>query len=377
MKTNKLIIFSAIAALIAGVFCGCSDWTEPEARDLTQHFPDSYYENLKAYKQSDHSISFGWFGGWNPVSASTAMSLMGIPDSVDLVAIWTPFIPTEDQKADMKAVREKKGTRVVVTTLLTNIGLNATPEEVTADAADNDEIVRLRRLYWGWTDDATAEEIETAIRKYANALIDEVLANGYDGLDIDYEPSYAGHYGNIVNDYNRISEQGDIYADTTPAERVFWFVDECGKRLGPKSGSGKLLIVDGEVHGMPASTADYFDYYILQTYSLFNQSNLDDRLSRVVTAFSSVLDAETITRKLIVTENFEPSAISSNGGVTWTLNDGTMVNSLQGMALWEPYTGVRKGGVGAYQMQNDFKNDCYYYYRQAISTMDRMNKANQ
>lgn len=370
MKMNRKKIFSALTAVAVALFCGCSEWTEPEPRDLTQPFPDSYYADLKAYKASDHSLAFGWFDGWNPVSASTAMSLMGIPDSVDLVAIWSPFMPSEEQKADMRAVREKKGTKVVVTTLLTDIGLNVTPEEVTADAADNNEIIRLRRLYWGWTDDASAEEIETAIRKYANAVVDAVLANDYDGLDIDFEPSYAGHFGNIVNNYNRIPEQGEIYAGTTPDQRVNWFVEECSRRLGPKSGSGKLLIVDGEVHSMPVETIDCFDYFILQTYTLFSQTNLDDRLSRVVSAFDEMLDAETITRRLIVTENFESASISAAGGITWTLSDGTKVNSLQGMALWEPYTGVRKGGVGAYKMQNDFKNDCYHYYRQAIATMN-------
>lgn len=370
MKMNRKNIFPAIAAVVVGLFSACSDWTEPEARDLTQRFPDSYYADLKAYKASDHSIAFGWFDGWNPVSASTAMSLMGIPDSVDLVAIWSPFTPSEEQKADMRAVREKKGTKVVVTTLLTNIGLNATPDEVTADAASDAEIIRLRRLYWGWTDDASAVEIEAAIRKYANAMVDLVLANGYDGLDIDYEPSYAGHYGNLVNDANRIPEQGDIFAGTTARERVNWFVEECSRRLGPKSGSDKLLIVDGEVQSMPVETIDCFDYFILQTYTLFNQSGLDTRLGLVVSAFDEKLDAEEITRRVIVTENLESADIAGNGGITWTLGDGSKVNSLQGMALWEPYTGVRKGGVGAYKMQNDFKNDCYRYYRQIISTMN-------
>lgn len=359
-----------MTAMAVVLFCACSEWTEPEARDLKQSLPDSYYADLKAYKASDHSLAFGWFDGWNPVSASTAMSLMGIPDSVDLVAIWSPFTPSEEQKADMRAVREKKGTRVVVTTLLTDIGLNVTPEEVTAGATTNNEIIRLRRLYWGWTDDASAAEIETAIRKYANAMVDAVLASGYDGLDIDFEPSYAGHSGNIVNDYERIPEQGKIYAGTTPAQRVNWFVEECSRRLGPKSGSDKLLIVDGEVYSMPVETIDCFDYFILQTYKLSSQTNLDDGLSRVVSAFDGTLSAEQITRRLIVTENFESASIAAAGGIPWTLSDGTEVNSLQGMALWEPYTGVRKGGVGAYKMQNDFKNDCYHYYRQIISTMN-------
>lgn len=76
------------------------------------------------------------------------------------------------------------------------------------------EQVRLMREYWGWTDDADAAQIEAAIRKYANGLVDEVLKYGYTGLDLDYEPGLGSyHNGNIVMNQ---SQQGDIYAGTSP-----------------------------------------------------------------------------------------------------------------------------------------------------------------
>lgn len=314
MKKN-IIRLSALL-LAAAPLAACDDWTEPEAQDFTQRFPESYYENLRAYKASDHSITFGWFGGWDPKAATTGSSLMGIPDSVDLVANWASFYLTEEQKAEAKAVKAKKGTDVVVTLLLMDIGRTITPDEVTAGITGKDEISPAMRHYWGWSDDADAAEIEAAIRKYASAVVDVVLENEYTGLDLDYEPSYSDHLGNIVND---LPSQGDIYAGTTPAERTFWFVDECGRRLGPKSGSGKLLIVDGEVAKMPVGTIEYFDYYILQTYSLSYQSNLDTRLGAVISAFSGVLDEKTITNRTIVCENFEPEALWKNGGSTYVL----------------------------------------------------------
>lgn len=371
MKMNRKKIFSALAAVTVVLCSACSEWTEPEARDLTQRLPESYYANLRAYKASDHSIAFGWFGGWNPDAATTASSLMGIPDSVDLVANWSSFYLTESQRAEVRAVKEKKGTDVVVTILLMNIGRTITPDEVTAGVADNNEITRLQRHYWGWSDEATAAEIEAAIRRYASAIVDGVLENGYTGLDLDFEPSYSDHKGNIVNN---LTAQGDIYAGTTPAERVNWFVDECSKRLGPKSGSGKLLLVDGEVHNMPVETIDCFDYFVLQTYTLTRQSSLDEsRLARLITAFGEVLDEKTITNRTIVTENFEPESLWKTGGFAkCELPDGTTTNSLQAMAEWQPANGYRKGGFGAYQMQNDFKNNCYKYYRAAIQAMNRL-----
>ena len=219
----------------------------------------------------------------------------------------------------------------------------------------------------------SAAQIEAAIRKYANGLVDEVLKYGYTGLDLDYEPGLGSyHNGNIVMNQ---SQQGDIYAGTSPSQRTTWFVDECSKRLGPKSGSGKLLIVDGLVSSMPKETIECFDYYILQTYALTAQSSLDSyRLAGLVNAFGDIIDEETITNRTLVTENFEPEAMWKYGGTSCRLPDGTYTNSLQAMALWQPANGFRKGGIGAYQMQNDFKNDCYKYFRAAINAMDKLEK---
>ena len=47
-----------------------------------------YYEQLRAYKQTDHPVAFGWFGNWVGAGASLENSLRGLPDSVDFVSIW-------------------------------------------------------------------------------------------------------------------------------------------------------------------------------------------------------------------------------------------------------------------------------------------------
>lgn len=63
--------------------------TGPNPRQRIFEMPgNDYYENLRAYKRSEHSVAFGWFGGWTGVGASMVGSLMGLPDSVDFVSIW-------------------------------------------------------------------------------------------------------------------------------------------------------------------------------------------------------------------------------------------------------------------------------------------------
>ena len=140
---KKKIISLMIAVLAAGAFVSCSDWTEPEARDFTQHKPASYYENLRAWKaDKSHPIAFGWFGGWDPTGATTATSLMGIPDSVSLVANWATFSLTPEQMEEVVQVKKLKGTDVVVTILLTNVVAKATPE------AEQNEADYLKAYYF-------------------------------------------------------------------------------------------------------------------------------------------------------------------------------------------------------------------------------------
>ena len=77
---KKKIISLMIAVLAAGAFVSCSDWTEPEARDFTQHKPASYYENLRAWKaDKSHPIAFGWFGGWAIIVADVIVGTTDEP----------------------------------------------------------------------------------------------------------------------------------------------------------------------------------------------------------------------------------------------------------------------------------------------------------
>ena len=62
MKKRYLNI--VVFALFVSMLWGCSDWTKPEAEDFFEMPGNDYYENLRAYKRSEHSVAFGWFGGW-------------------------------------------------------------------------------------------------------------------------------------------------------------------------------------------------------------------------------------------------------------------------------------------------------------------------
>lgn len=356
---KKTFIYMFALVMMLGFVASCSDWTDTEIKnptDLTHtNKSEAYYKQLREYKKSDHEVAFGWFGNWVGAGLSLENTLQGLPDSVDFVSIWgNAFNLSTERKTDLKYVQEVKGTRALLCFIVDNIGTQLTPADT--DPAD----------FWGYktADDATAEEKtearNSAIRKYANALCDSIDKYGYDGFDWDYEP----HYGSPGN----IAGQAD-------AEAVF--IEEMSKRIGPKSGTGRLFVIDGEPQSVNCNYGQYFDYFIVQAYSCGSYANLDSRLNSTISNFARAendedkLSAEEVAKKYIVTENFENYAKA--GGVNFTTRDGNTVPSLIGMAGWKPVIDgktVQKGGCGSYHMEYEYsvsgKSVTYPWLRQSI-----------
>src|SRR5688572_9298598 len=127
----KLISFLSLVSLLILVI-GC---TKQKALDIQKPFTydEQYYENLRAYKKTDHTICFGWYAAYAPIAGSTGYKdpaswgerIIGLPDSMDIVSLWMG-IPSNDPNDDGYApiaykdlweVKEKKGTRFVVPTI--------------------------------------------------------------------------------------------------------------------------------------------------------------------------------------------------------------------------------------------------------------------
>ena len=82
------LLYIVLISLATTSLIGCSDWTESEAKTFPESIvSDEYYTALRAYKQTDHQVAFGWFGGWSGEGAYMKSSLAGIPDSVDIVSL--------------------------------------------------------------------------------------------------------------------------------------------------------------------------------------------------------------------------------------------------------------------------------------------------
>lgn len=335
MKKQNIISLLLIATVVLGGFTACS--TEIEALNIVQPEVKSeqYYADLRAYKQrKDHEVFFGWFGGWNANSPNMVNLLRSVPDSVDIISIWSGT----HSKEDIEYVQNVKGTRVTFTIFAHKI-----PEQFMGGEK---------------RDQVTREGIEA----YAVALVDTMKKYGYQGIDLDYEPGYADPAGGPFTG----PLVGPSYVYPNYKDNMEIFVKKLGEFIGPKSGTSHLLIIDGVPYDVKPELAEYFDYGVVQSY---NSRGYEDLQNRFNMAASNGWKPE----QYIFAETFEGGRYA-NGGVNHRLRTGEIVPSLIGMAHFLPeYKGklaTRKGGCGTYHMENDYHSTPNYKYtREAIQIM--------
>ncbi|RYE36273.1 MAG: hypothetical protein EOP48_29740, partial [Sphingobacteriales bacterium] len=127
MKKN-IIRWCFLSFAVLLVLAGCEKQNMPRALEIQKPFKytDKYYENLRAYKKSDHQLAFGWFADYSQ-SFSFGLHFKGLPDSIDIVSLWggIPSMRQNDPKdsvtsynptayEEMRYVREVKGIKMVV-----------------------------------------------------------------------------------------------------------------------------------------------------------------------------------------------------------------------------------------------------------------------
>jgi hypothetical protein len=366
-KTLKISLLFALAG--CAFFTGCSDWTAVEPIDFNNvdlnasNKTDEYYAALREWKNTPGlPQTFVWFDNWNGVSPTGENSLRGLPDSVTIASNWgghPKFDLSPERKADMKYVQEVKGTKVVVTLFSAKIG-DDVPHQNVFDVPD---------------DSSDPAEIGPAIRAYAEAIYDQVIASGYDGYDWDYEP-LGGADPTAYLWKNKA--QSKLFVE----ELSYWFgkgaTDPTRDRGGRKPAKpGLLFLIDGEVgirgRMAPDWLSYYVDYFVLQAYGSTTPSSLRSRVTGVIVDMANWIANGTITkeevvRRTILTENFESYA-NTGGGIL-----------VQSQYIYDDEIEQQIGGFGIYRVGFDYnqsKGDYngspeYYYLRQGITNIYRI-----
>ena len=339
----KLISFFALLAAICFV-TGCN---KEKALEIQKPYTydEQYYENLRAYKKTNHTLCFGWYAAYAPIAGATGYKdpaswgerIIGVPDSMDIVSLWMGIPSNDSTKSsyapiaykDMLFVREKKGTRFVAPTI-----------------TRMNHVITLKD---GTEYDLSQNKNDAGIAVYAQHLVDQVLDADIDGVDLDYEPA------------------GDWLQGTNFTK----FVQYIGQYFGPKGMyPEKLLIIDFYSQAPPSGTGEYANYFIRQAYS---QGTGGIQTASNLQSYYNAVQSNVPPGKFIVTENF--GDFSENGGTPFTeangnlyTTDGSRMYSLEGMARWNPTQG-KKAGFGAFYFGRDYYSKSgvpYYNMRRCI-----------
>ena len=328
---KNILKYAAVLLLAGSALSGCETETTPE-RKIVQHpdqqtplvRDDADYARLRAYKKTKHKVAFGWFGSWNPDNSSRMATLNHAPDSMDIISIWSQWHSlTPAQMKDKEFVQKVKGTKVTYT-----IFSDKMPEPFATMYAE---------------DPYSDEAIEAYAKAYCKDSMDKYQ---YDGIDLDYEPGF-GASGPFVGHDN---------------ENFKRLILAMSQYVGPRSGTGRLFMIDGVPYAVHKEIADCFDYGIVQAYYSSSYTDLQNR-------FDNAYNKGWKPEQYIFAEDFEKGW--QNGGVNHRMRNGQTVPSLFGMAYFNPDQGTG-GGFGAYHMEYEYgHNDMVYkFMRQAIQLVN-------
>jgi hypothetical protein len=326
-KKNIGFLFGVLLLLQA-----CSKQNNPEPLDFKALNPivhsEEYYANLRAYKKSDHAVAFGWWGfsGSTVLKADMTYRYEALPDSMDIISLWGG-IPYGDAFEEMQSVRKKKGTKFVM------VAFGGAVE---------------RRMKSSFPE-LSKTDIMAAIDSVAKSISDEIDSRQIDGFDLDYEPDY-GDPSMFGDDRGR--GRSGYTSDDPHTQRLF---KALSKYMGPKSGTDKILIIDGQ---FDIGIEPYINYLVQQAYNSSGPGALQQRYDGF--GGSGILPS----KKFIVTENMQDHG---GFGARYIYN-GVDIGSVTGMAMWNPTQG-RKGGFGGFIIDSDYGSrpaNTYYYIRRGI-----------
>nr|WP_295874808.1 glycoside hydrolase family 18 [uncultured Chitinophaga sp.] len=324
MKKTQLATFLSCALSITSCTKqGADKIIGQAAMDGTSH----HLENLKAYKSGPHPLMAGYFNKLEETGEQGFASLRNIPDSVDIVDIFTNMHRSNEKlwakkdaiKKDIALLKEK-GTKVVNGFWMTDYErykhADGTP------LGDNEKDYAL----------------------FADSVYFYSVEWGLDGVDMDMEPFI-------------------IY----PKAKTIGILNALSKRFGPQSGNKNLFIFDtdqksgSEIFNIFNETKANYDYVFFQSYNCHGDYWHGD-----AAALTATMDS--------YTKNFDKKKFLAftNGQKTcaWDMSNFSGGKRAQIVEYADWAVKNKAGGVGIYGINYDYNNNNYQNVKAAIKLMN-------
>lgn len=358
IRSNK--IFPAVVAMLAILgSVSCSKWTEPESMplhspSLEEMYPEEYADylaSIRAYRQTDHQVVWGWFDNSASSSSGQADRLTALPDSLDAVVLMYPELLDSWEVEEMHTIQQDRAVKVLYTIRYSDIvaeyEASLPQEDDTAEDSENEGAETL--------DDADASPAEDGFIAVMDAHLDRVLPlcgeYGFDGITVWYDPV----------DYTHIEES----ASQIEAARHTHFLARLNEWIA--ANPEKMFVMESSrmQYIMDRSILQASDYIVVHTESETN-------IIGVSMAVNNLLVEGIPSDRFIVLSHMTSSSDPRLGYI----NDieGNSVNSTWEIAWWvkEPAEGMTKAGLGIYAIKSDYWSSevDYYITKKAISILN-------
>ena len=358
IRSNK--IFPAVVAMLAILgSVSCSKWTEPESMplhspSLEEMYPEEYADylaSIRAYRQTDHQVVWGWFDNSASSSSGQADRLTALPDSLDAVVLMYPELLDSWEVEEMHTIQQDRAVKVLYTIRYSDIvaeyEASLPQEDDTAEDSENEGAKTL--------DDADASPAEDGFIAVMDAHLDRVLPlcgeYGFDGITVWYDPV----------DYTHIEES----ASQIEAARHTHFLARLNEWIA--ANPEKMFVMESSrmQYIMDRSILQASDYIVVHTESETN-------IIGVSMAVNNLLVEGIPSDRFIVLSHMTSSSDPRLGYI----NDieGNSVNSTWEIAWWvkEPAEGMTKAGLGIYAIKSDYWSSevDYYITKKAISILN-------
>ncbi len=350
MKMNKIKFIFASALAVAAI----SSCLKEEAIVLQEPYTydEQYFENVREYKKSEHTLSYCYYAAWAPLEgltgykdpASWGECLRGLPDSLDIVNLWMGYpSPNPESEsyapvayADMKYMQEKLGTRFVLH------GDAAT----TRDVVYKGDTLDIQDLYNQWkAGTGTEEAFRQALHNHAQIMIDKVNEAGLDGVDVDWEPQPA-----VWKDHETLVYLMKYLRENLP---------------------GKLIILDLFSDIPPAEVNEYIDYLVIQCYT----PQIGCSTARLRNFYTTRgINAGIPAEKIICCEQGGQTDYALNGGGLWKDDSGNQIYTTDGSEMYS-FEGFARhtsennmAGWGVFYVDRNYYSTKgpYYEFRKGI-----------